>query len=290
MIEVTLSDHTADQSNIAAAKRKSDYEAAQERFATAMAAREAKGDALRSTSREKFNDRKYGAWLLSLFLRMAHMVSGSPSAPRMVDASREEIVWNAGGEGEQRVSGALANVLSDDWIVVSGYKNRGGEIDKILIGPAGVLAIEIKFVNGRVSCNGDKWWRDKYDKYGNLVQSNVSIADKRGRGPSAQVNDAADRLQTFLAQRCGVPRVARAVVLSHASSSIGQIQGQTVDLIATLDQLNAKNIVAVLTNGLGQSTTQQVFALIKKDHEFHMRPSSRTTHKSQTGDTAPARR
>ncbi|TWI61743.1 nuclease-like protein [Desulfobotulus alkaliphilus] len=274
MIEITLSDHTADQSSLAAAKRKAEYEAAYGAYARAVAQRKAKGTALRQASREWLQAGKYGAWLISFFPRMAHALSGSPKEPQMAEASRNEMVWNAGGEGEQRVSDSLKQIFSDEWTVVSGYKNRGGEIDKILVGPTGVLAIEIKFVNGRVSCAGDRWWRDKYDKYGNLVQSNVPIADKRGRGPSAQVNDAADRLQEFLHKRGIALRVARAVVLSHSSSSISQFQGQTVDLIATLDQLIASELSSAVTGGLGGGTAQQILTLIKKDHEFNARPPS----------------
>lgn len=274
MIEVTLSDHTADQSSSAAAKREADYKAAREKYEHAVASRTAKGESLKQASIENWRARKYGAWLLSLFPRIGHALSGSPAPPRIAEASRDEVVWNAGGEGEQRVSDVLRRALNDEWVVVSGYKNRGGEIDKILVGPSGALAIEIKFVNGRVSCDGDKWWRDKYDKYGNLVETNITIADKRGRSPSAQVNDATDRLQEFLLKRGLSFRIARAVVLSHPSSSIGQIQNQTVDLIATLDQLAGSKFSSSISGGIGGSDVQSVVALLRKDHEFHARPRS----------------
>ena len=126
-------------------------------------------------------------------------------------------------------------------------------------------------MNGRVSCNGDSWWRDKYDKYGNLVETNVPITDKRGRGPSAQVNDASDKLQEFLQKRGVTLRIARAIVFSHPSSAIGMIKGQTVDLVATLDQVNARNLPSHIVGGLGGSDVQQILSLIKKDHEFNAR-------------------
>jgi len=64
--------------------------------------------------------------------------------------------------------------------LISGYHNPGGEVDQLLVGPSGVLAVEIKFINGKVFCDGDSCWRDKYDKYGNLVQESVPISDRRG--------------------------------------------------------------------------------------------------------------
>lgn len=134
MVEVTLSDHTADQSSSAAAKREADFKAAREKYENAVASLMAKGESLKQALVNTWQARKYGAWFLSLFPRIGHAFSGFPAPPRMADASRDEVVWNAGGEGEQLVSDALRRVLNDEWVVVSGYKNRGGEIDKIIVG------------------------------------------------------------------------------------------------------------------------------------------------------------
>jgi len=272
MRELTLSDHAGEQGSLAAAKRRKDFDASERLFSAAMAGRRQKSGALQKKSQAAFRERRYFAWLVSFFPRMAHAFSSKPPKPKMAAAGRDEVVWNAGGAGEQRVTDALAGFLSDDWTLVSGYRNTGGEIDKLLVGPAGVLAMEIKFVNGKVFCRGDKWWRDKYDNYGNLVETGVPIADKRGRGPSAQVNDAADRLQSFLSMRSSVRRVARAVVLSHESSQIGEISGQKVDLVATLGQLNVATLAKAMPGGPAGALTDQIVALIRKDHEFHMRP------------------
>lgn len=186
-------------------------------------------------------------------------------------------VWNAGAEGEERVAEVLADLfVTDDWTLVSGYKNQGGEIDKILVGPEGILAIEIKYVNGVVSCHRDRWCRDKYDRYGNLVETDVPIADKRGRGPSAQVNDAADRLQAFLSKRGCATRVHRAVVLSHPASELGEIRDQTVDLIATVDELTLAEIGDVLDDDGEVLDVRRVVELLRKDHAFHQgRPPQR---------------
>jgi len=272
MRHITFSDHTADQIKVAADKRKADFDVAQERFSMAMAARKKKADSLRERPRTEFLAGHYFAWLISFIPRIWHALSSKPQKPVMAAPSREEVVWSAGSEGEQRVTEALSAFLSDDWVLISGYQNQGGEIDKLLIGPLGVMAIEVKFVNGRVFCDGDKWWRDKYDRYGNLVETGVPIADKRGRGPSAQVNAAADRLQSFLSKRSSIQRVARAVVISHDSSEIGRINNQTVDLVATLGQLSMRTIASSMSGGLAGLAPHHVVELIRKDHEFNERP------------------
>lgn len=272
MKQVTLSDHTADQSRSAANKRQTDFNSANEQYFKALDIHKQTGNSLREKSQVAFREGKYFSWLLSLFPRLFHTMSAGPRKPTMAGASREEIVWNAGNDGERRVADMLKLEFNDDWTLISGYKNSGGEIDNLLVGPLGILAIEIKFVNGRVFCNGDRWWRDKYDRYGNLVETQVQIADKRGRGPSTQVNVSADRLQSFLAKRSSVQRVSRAVILSHDSSEIGQINNQTVDVIATLRQLSARLIMSALPGSLNGAKPDEVVKLIQKDHEYHERP------------------
>ena len=56
-------------------------------------------------------------------------------------------------------------------------------------------------MNGTVFVSGDTWELDKYDSYGNLVESGRAIEDRRGRSPSAQVNGALKPLERFLSRR-----------------------------------------------------------------------------------------
>ena len=80
----------------------------------------------------------------------------------------------------------LARLFDDRWTLVGGYRNAKGELDQLLVGPNGLMAIEIKFINGRVSCDGDRWWRDKYDRYGNLVERALPIVDLAPRPRNAR--------------------------------------------------------------------------------------------------------
>jgi hypothetical protein len=106
----------------------------------------------------------------------------------------------AGIAGEQLVATELGRALDDDWTLLRGYRNRRGEIDQLLLGPRGLFAIEVKNLNATVHVDGDRWRADKYDNYGNLVEQRP-IADRMGRSPSVQLNEPADDLERFLAER-----------------------------------------------------------------------------------------
>lgn len=190
------------------------------------------------------------------------------AAPISQGASRDELVWSKGGEGEQRVAEFLKLHLNDDWTLISGYKNAKGEIDQLLVGPTGVFAIEIKYVNGTVHCNGSSWWRDKSDKYGNVVETNIPIADKRGRSPSKQLNEATDQLQAFLDRNFGKGYIRRAVVLSHDMSKCGQLTNTGVDLVATLANFDIWNFVG-RESVLDKAAVKSIIEVIKKDHAHY---------------------
>ena len=49
----------------------------------------------------------------------------------------------AGAYGEDLLAWCLSG-LSDEWVLLRGYRNRRGETDGVLVGPHGVWAIEIK--------------------------------------------------------------------------------------------------------------------------------------------------
>ena len=106
----------------------------------------------------------------------------------------------AGIAGEQLVATELGRALDDDWTLLRGYRNRRGEIDQLLLGPRGLFAIEVKNLNATVHVDGDRWRADKYDNYGNLVEQRP-VADRMGRSPSVQLNEPADDLERFLAER-----------------------------------------------------------------------------------------
>ena len=197
-----------------------------------------------------------------------------PPRPPPGESSDRQQMWEAGNEGERRVTVYLSNLLNDDWTLISGYRGPGGEIDQILVGPRGVCALETKYLNGTVFVRGDEWELDKYDNYGNLVESGRYIEDRRGRSPSEQVNGAATPLERFLSKRNLVKRVSRAVVLTHDKSEVGRVEGQTVDHIGTLDELNVDRLFSRRAPRLERGSAVNVVQRIQADHEFHRKRSS----------------
>ena len=221
-----------------------------------------------------------GRYVMSFFLKtVVHYhdficTFFGPSVPLPAPTGRAEAVWNAGSRGEQLVKNRLA-ALSDEFTLISGYKNQRGEIDQVLVGPNGVICIEVKYLNGKISCIGDAWWRDKYDQYGNLVEGNVPIQDKGGRGPSAQVNASADKLQDFLRQRLGIQRVYRAVVFSHESSVLVSIKAPTVDVVTDLKTFAIGQLIKELAQNAAPLHVGEVVSLIQRDHAFHEQKTPR---------------
>jgi hypothetical protein len=178
-----------------------------------------------------------------------------------------EASLTAGMEGEQLVAAQLGCNLGDEWMLFRGYKNRGGEIDHILLGPRALVAIEVKHRNATVHCDGNSWWYDKYDKYGNHV-GRGELTDRRGRSPSEQLNEPANLLENFLQERGhGLP-VQRVVLLTHRKSRVGSCHNVEVQLIAT-----STDYILDLLNELPPTVTtersQAIERLIVRDHDFH---------------------
>lgn len=274
MRQIVLSDHAQDRATAAAQKRQRDFEDALAHHKTLLDRRDQRSAELAQATRTAWVQRRYLAWLASFPPRLLHQLSTRPAAPAKASAQRDEVVFRAGAEGERKVVQALSAQLSDDWVAILGYRNPAGEIDLVLVGPPGVMAVEVKFLNGKVSCEGDRWWRDKYDRYGNLVEAGIAIADRGGRAPSAQVNASADRLQRFLADRTPVRRVLRCVVLAHESSSIGHLKSVTVDAVVLARELKVEAIFARKLPDGERLRVDDLVRLIGQDHEYHQRRRS----------------
>ena len=177
-------------------------------------------------------------------------------------------ILRSGIEGEQRVQTKLS-ALSDEFTLLQGYKNQKGEIDQVLVGPHGIICLEIKNVNGKISCVGDSWWRDKFDKFDNLDEKNVPIKDRGGRGPSLQVNAAAQVLQNFIDKRTGIKHVFRAVVFSHESSMLNEVKSHTVDVVTDLKTFHIPDLIKWMASNCPPVKVDDVVALIRQDHAFH---------------------
>jgi Nuclease-related domain len=209
-----------------------------------------------------------GPWISSRL--MSKPVPPVPPAPplRSNRPTQRELAWNAGNQGEQSVCNHLARLLNDQWTLVKGYRNYKGEIDFVAVGPTGVVALEVKNVNGYVSCDGDRWWIDKKDNYGTWVERGKLMTDRNGRSPARQVNESAGQLQSFLASRGVNLKVSRIVVLAHPKGWVGTCNNLTVDRVTRTDHLVPENLAS---NGCNLNTVEigKVLDLIQRGHKHH---------------------
>ena len=176
--------------------------------------------------------------------------------------------------GEQRLATHLAGLLDDTWTLMHGYHNSNGEVDVVLVGPAGVCAVEVKYLNGYVYAEADdSWRRDKYDNYGNRVRSGDPIHDRSGRSPSQQVRAVALDLEWFLQRRqqsnCPIS-VRTAVILTHEQSSLGEIRAD-VDAVMTLGRMEISGLFHSPGVELSADEVAEVVMLIEQDHDYHER-------------------
>jgi hypothetical protein len=113
-------------------------------------------------------------------------------------ASRDEGAYQAGIKGEQEVATVLGGALGDAWALVKGYYNRRGEIDYLLLGPGGLFAVEVKYVNGTFDITRERWRYVRYDNYGNRVADGL-VADVRRRPPNVQLLEPLARNSSSIA-------------------------------------------------------------------------------------------
>lgn len=267
MKTLILSDFTADKAAEAANKRGADYKDALTQHQKHLERIDWEKSAHRRDMGLAWKHKMYGQLALSLVGLAMATLSKKPPPPMMAAAGREELIWASGSEGEARVARQLS-VLSDEWTLIKGYHGPKGEIDQILVGPDGLFSIEVKYINGVVHCEADRWWFDKYDRYGNLVESNKPIADRGGRSPSQQLNAATDQLERFINTQTECLCIARIVVLAHEHSRLGTYSNLTVDGIAPVSALTPQWL-STMRQSFGSRDVAEIVQLIERDHHFH---------------------
>jgi hypothetical protein len=273
MKTIVLSDYIGDQQRVRAAARDREYTAAREGYEAALQRHEDELRRRQQAFTAAYRARSVWGTILCFFSYVFFLFNTGPRAPLLIRKrqapDRVDNIWASGREGEQRVADLLTQMLNDDWTLLAGYCNPRGEIDQMLAGPGGLFALEIKYRNGVIHCDGDSWQLDKYDKYGNKVESGVAIADARGRSPSEQVNSAADFLQRFLERRTAAPPITRAIIFSHERSQLGQIRNPTVNFVGVLSKSSVQQMLSVAARSLDAALVQSIVAAIRSDHEFH---------------------
>jgi Nuclease-related domain len=159
--------------------------------------------------------------------RDAAAFEGSTIA-RADDAAR----WAAGAVGENIVADTLAR-LGNDHVVIHNLPLDGrGDADHVVVGPAGVVVVETKYLAGRIVCQGGGVWTQL--KRDELRQ----IAD-----PAAQVQRAADSVAHILGCR-GLPDVPvyAVLVMAHPRAELDVARSSVLvvrpfELVPQLQQL-----------------------------------------------------
>lgn len=143
------------------------------------------------------------ALAVSLLLRIGWLARRRP--PRA-----EAAIWAAGAAGEDLVARELT-VLDENHIVIHNLPLRGhGDADHVVVGPAGVLVMETKYLAGRITCLSDGTWTQT------RRDGTRQIPD-----PAAQVQRAVGAVHGSLARRrlAGVP-VRCVLVLAHPRADL----------------------------------------------------------------------
>lgn len=182
----------------------------------------------------------------------------------------EEAKIRSGIEGESRLDDFLRRCFDDAWTIIAGYRAHEGEIDRILVGPNGVFAFEVKNLGGVIHCDGDRWWRDKTDRYGSVVERDIPIADNGGRSPSRQINDAADALERLLRKNGYDVAVVRVIVFSHQKATLGSIRRLNVHFLALGRDLDMQRVLSRGTP-LSMDQARKIATTIRRHHEWFER-------------------
>ena len=264
---VELSNHPGAMLQEASRYRVTAGERAQAQFEDELAQRRKHVDDARDARDEARAQRRWWAWLrCALAARRERRRIPRPLVTAGQVSDREQIL-KAGIKGEDMVAAELGRVLGDDWTLFRGYRNRRGEIDHLLLGPQGLIAIEVKYRNATVYCDGDDWWSEKYDKYGNLVEPRRRISDRRGRSPSVQLNEPARQLEGFLSSGGHPVSIQRVVLFTHPRSKIGNCRRLTVHVGTSAD-----SVIDLLKGSrppIEAGELPQLERLIVRDHRFH---------------------
>ena len=91
--------------------------------------------------------------------------------------------YQRGAAGEDAVLAALRG-LPETYTAITNFVapgTRQGDIDLVILGPAGILVVEIKAYTGEYGCHGDTWFRVHPDGSCPPLRSSVSRQLKRAR-------------------------------------------------------------------------------------------------------------
>ena len=188
-----------------------------------------------------------------------------------------------GIKGEQEVADVLGGTLGNAWVLVKGYRNRRGEIDYLLLGPGGLFAIEVKYVNGTFAITRERWRYARYDNYGNRKADGV-LQDARRRPPNVQLTEPLAALEQFLVSRGQPVRMRPVVLLNHPKARISSCAPDVgVEVLIATAQL--RDLVTSSEEKIAARKLTEIERLIVRDHHFHEERRQASKAKPATEET-----
>jgi nuclease-like protein len=263
---VPLSDHPADMLAEARRERAAGAGKAGERYRQELAARQARIAQARER-RDKARARRdllarLGWGLIAWWRQLAR----PPRPPAAAAPSHDEEAIKGGIKGEREVADVLRSALGDAWALVKGYRNRRGEIDYLLLGPGGLFAIEVKYVNGTFTITRERWEYVRYDNYGNQVGAGF-LQDARRRPPNVQLAEPLAALEQFLASRGQPARLRPVVLLNHPKARVSHAADVGVEVLTSTAAL--RDLVRAADEQVSARKLADIERLVVRDHHFH---------------------
>lgn len=211
-------------------------------------------------------------WAVEARRRRRAAAPAPPTAARR-QADAQLGALDGGAEGEREVASVLDRALGKDWTVFKGYRNARGEIDYLILGPTGLFAVEVKYVNGTFRITQARWTYVKIDRYGIAHEEHV-LADAGDRPPHRQLGEPARQLEDFLSRRGHPVRVQPVVLLNHPRARIGYLDESVgVPVLTSTRQL--ASLVLGADGNFSASERAEIAALVERDHRFHDRRGRR---------------
>jgi len=268
---IVLSDHVAD---MRAARQSPGRMTASEYQRELAAHRRWVAEAVerRDLARRRRRPLAWAWWALQARRRRRAAAPALPAAARR-QADAQLGALDGGAEGEREVADALDRALGKDWILFKGYRNARGEIDYLILGPPGLFAVEVKYVNGTFRITPARWTYVKIDRYGIAHEEHV-LADAGDRPPHRQLGEPARQLEDFLTRRGHPVRVQPVVLLNHPRARIGYLdESLGVPVLTSTRQL--ASLVLGASGNLSAGERTEIAALVERDHRFHDRRGRR---------------
>jgi hypothetical protein len=175
----------------------------------------------------------------------------------------------AGVYGEELLAWHLSG-LPDEWTLLHGYRNRRGETDHVLVGPAGIWAIEVKRRRGLLHAVGDRWWLQRTSTQGHVYESEWAV-DGGGRNWSRQVGEIAQDLSAWLTRQGHPVPVRTAVMLMHEQAQLAECTDPGVDFVGTDTRQLLDAIMRRYATPLTTDACENIVRLVERDHNYHAR-------------------